>query len=248
MKMMYDGSSFHGWQIQNNARTVQEVLERGLMEMSGYKIEVCGSGRTDTGVHALAQTAHFDYEGSMQAYQMVLALRNLLPDELRVYEVLPVADDFHARYDACERHYHYLLAKDKNPFTRNFRGFIPHQNIQLVRMQPATEYFLGSHDFSSFSRANPSVPNRICNVKELSITEYEDHYLFSIRADRFLHNMVRRIVGSLISVSHKNLSPDHITMWFDQACPRQNLVFTAPASGLYLVNVLYNECKKCNEK
>ncbi len=240
---MYDGTGFHGWQIQNNGHSVQAELEKGLLKMSGEPIKVQASGRTDAGVHALEQTAHFDYNGSMQPYQMVLALRNLLSDDLRVFAIEPVADDFHARYDACERQYRYLLAKDKNPFTRNYMGFVPNQIIKLERMQAAAEYFLGIHDFSSFSRANPNIPNRICNLKELSLKEYDDHYAFELRADRFLHNMVRRIVGSLISISHKNLSPDYVQKWFDDASPRQNLVFTAPASGLYLLKVLYNKCK-----
>lgn len=240
MKMIYDGSAYHGWQIQNNARSVQLELERGLSEMAQQPMKVTGSGRTDTGVHALAQTAHFDYDGSMQAYQMVLALRNLLTDDLRVFEISPVAEDFHARYDACERRYRYLLAKDKNPFTRNYRGFVPNQRIHIERMQAAAPYFLGTHDFSSFSRANPNIPNRICNVKRLEIVEHEDHFAFEIDADRFLHNMVRRIVGSLISISHKNLAPNIIESWFADASPRQNLVFTAPAQGLYLVEVIYN--------
>jgi tRNA pseudouridine38-40 synthase len=178
---------------------------------------------------------------------MVLALRNLLSDDLRVFAIEQVADEFHARYDACERQYKYLLAKDKNPFTRNYMGFVPNQRLALPKMQAATSYFLGSHDFSSFSRANPNIPNRICNLKELSITEYPDHYQFILKADRFLHNMVRRIVGALISISHKDLTPDVVNKWFADASPRQNLVFTTPASGLYLTKVLYNECKNSNK-
>ncbi len=207
--------------------------------MSGYRIEVTGSGRTDTGVHALAQTAHFDYEGSMKPYQIVLALRNLLYDAVRVFDVVPVPDGFHARYDAMQRHYRYLLAKDKNPFIRNYMGFVPNQTLILERMLPAAKYFLGVHDYSSFARPNPNIPNRICDLKELTITEHTDHFCFEIRADRFLHNMVRRIVGSLISISHKNLAPRYVQNWFEDISPRQNLVFTAPAAGVYLVSVQY---------
>lgn len=248
MKMMYDGTGYHGWQIQNNGHSVQAELEQGLLRMSGSVIKVVGSGRTDAGVHALEQTAHFDFEGAMQPYQMVLALRNLLSDDLRVFAIEQVEESFHARYDACERQYKYLLAKDKNPFTRNYMGFVPNQRLDLLKMQHAAPSFLGIHDFSSFSRANPNIPNRICNLKELSITEYDNHFEFILKADRFLHNMVRRIVGALISISHQDLNPDIVAKWFADASPRQNLVFTTPASGLYLTKVLYNDCKKCNVK
>ncbi|MDZ4120960.1 MAG: tRNA pseudouridine synthase A, partial [Candidatus Cloacimonadaceae bacterium] len=149
MTISYDGSAFHGWQIQDNAYTVQAAIQRAMEVMCKTHINVVGSGRTDTGVHALAQTAHFDYEGSMSPEQMVRALNRLLANPVRICDIKQVPDDFHARYNACERHYRYLLSKEPDPFTRLYRGFVPHQRIDLDSMLAAVPFLLGSHDFSS---------------------------------------------------------------------------------------------------
>ncbi len=239
MKLCYDGTGYHGWQKQHNGISIQAVLERALEAFSQDDIPIIAAGRTDAGVHALAQFAHFDYEGSMQPYQMLLAFRRHLPADIKVLEIQKVSPMLSARYQAYERSYRYVLAKYRTPFSRNYSGFLPSLKLQLEPMQAAAERLLGSHDFSSFGRANPEIPNRICEIKILDITESEDSYQFIITADRFLHNMVRRIVGTLANISHFSLPPDTIDAILSDACPRQNLVTTAPASGLYLIDVKY---------
>ncbi len=239
MKLCYDGTGYHGWQKQHNGISIQAVLEKALSIFAERDIPIVAAGRTDAGVHAMAQYAHFDYDGSMQPYQMLLAFRRYLPYDIKVLEIMKVSSELSARYQAYERSYRYILAKSRTPFNRNYSGFLPSIQLELHPMKAAAEHILGKHDFSSFGRANPEVPNRICEVKSLEITETDDSFIFHITADRFLHNMVRRIVGTLANISHFNLPPETIDAILSDACPRQNLVTTAPASGLYLIDVKY---------
>ena len=239
MKLCYDGTGYHGWQKQHNGISIQAVLEKALSIFAERDIPIVAAGRTDAGVHAMAQYAHFDYDGSMQPYQMLLAFRRYLPYDIKVLEIMKVSSELSARYRAYERSYRYNLAKSRTPFNRNYSGFLPSIQLELHPMKAAAEHILGKHDFSSFGRANPEVPNRICEVKSLEITETDDSFIFHITADRFLHNMVRRIVGTLANISHFNLPPETIDAILSDACPRQNLVTTAPASGLYLIDVKY---------
>jgi len=239
MKLCYDGTGYHGWQKQHNGISIQAVLEDALQCFAKTNIPIIAAGRTDAGVHAMAQYAHFDYDGSMQPYQMLLAFRRYLPTDIKVLEISKVSPQLSARYQAYERSYKYILAKQRTPFNRNYSGFLPTIKLELAPMQAAAKHLLGTHDFSSFGRANPEVPNRICDVKLLEISETEDSFIFHIIADRFLHNMVRRIVGTLANISHFGLPPATIDAILSDACPRQNLVTTAPASGLYLIDVKY---------
>lgn len=239
MKLSYDGCGYHGWQKQHNGISIQAVLERALGTFAHTHIPITGAGRTDAGVHALGQYAHFDYQGRMQPEQMLLAFKRYLPNDIKVLQILRVSPYLSARYQAFERSYRYILAKEITPFNRLYTGYLPHVNLSPAPMQTAALQLLGSHDFSSFGRANPEIPNRICDVLSLTITETAETYEFLITADRFLHNMVRRIVGTLANISHFNLPPQTIDAILSDACPRQNLVTTAPASGLYLMDVKY---------
>ncbi len=239
MKLCYDGTAYHGWQKQQNGLAIQEVLERAFHYFSPESGSIIAAGRTDTGVHALAQYAHFDYAGRMQPEQMLLAFRRLLPPDIKVLEISRVSPWLSARYQAYERSYRYLLAKETSPFSCRYSGFMPHLNLALGPMQEAAIQLLGRHDFSSFGRANPEVPNRICELRKLEISETEEAFIFEVVADRFLHNMVRRIVGTLANISHFKLPASIILDILADRCPRQNLVTTAPASGLYLIGVKY---------
>lgn len=239
MKLMYDGSAFHGWQKQKNQRSVQEDLETALAMFSTLGNQVTASGRTDAGVHALAQCAHFDYEGAMTPERLIRAFRRYLKDDVKVLDIKPVADDFHARFDACQRSYVYLLTRDRTPFNRNYKGYIPHKRYELESMRACTKYLLGAHDYSSFGKHNPAVPNRICDVKDIKILTHREDIVFLIRADRFLHNMMRRIVGTIVDISHCSLDPSVIAEILAEAQPRQKLGMPAPAEGLYLVEVKY---------
>lgn len=241
IKIQYDGTNFIGWQKQAKGRSIQAVMERALAEFSDGEPAINGAGRTDAGVHALGQYAHFEYTGKMQEHQILKAFSRWLPNDIKVIEITPVSSALSARYQAYEREYLYILAKYPDPFWRNYSGYVPHLRANLQHMQAAAPYFIGKRDFSSFGRYNPEVPNPICELKELSICEDDFAFRFRLRADRFLHNMVRRIVGTLINISHFGLPPDTVSHLLVDKNPRQRLVFTVPASGLYLVNVKYPE-------
>lgn len=239
LKLAYDGSAFCGWQVQPHCRSVQSTMERALSKMCSRQVGLTCAGRTDSGVHATAQYAHFDYQDRMHPQQMVKALNRILPYEVRVLDAMDSSLDFHSRYKAYERSYRYLLAKSISPFTRLYRAYMVNQAPQVEKMQHLSQVLLGSWDFSSFAMSNPEIPNRICDIKEISILEHEDHFEFRITADRFLHNMVRRIVGTLVNMCTKNIESDVLQHILTQADPRQTLVIPAPASGLYLTGVKY---------
>lgn len=239
IRFSYDGSGFIGWQKQKAGKSVQSVLESALAAFAKEYQPIIAAGRTDTGVHALSQYAHFEYNGKMGLNELLLAFRRWLPDEIKVLQIWQITDELSARYQAYERSYRYIMTKDRTPFNRNYKGYIPYLRLSLEPMAEAAKYLLGKHDFSSFGRLNPEVPNRICELKELSISEDEEDFVFTLRADRFLHNMVRRIVGTLCNISHFGLKPEVARELLQDKCPRQNLVTTAPAEGLYLVDVKY---------
>ncbi len=239
IQISYDGTGFIGWQKQKTGRSIQAQMEAALREFCQKETAIVAAGRTDARVHALAQFAHFDYEGNMTMPQILKAFRRWLPDDIKVLQIWEVDPGFSARYQAYEREYRYILSIDRNPFDRNYAGFIPHLKIRLEPMQKAAPRLLGRHDFSSFGRLNPEVPNRICEIKEITITEGDDSFVFILRADRFLHNMVRRIVGTLTNVSHFDLEPDAVSDILAQRRSRQTLVTTAPPEGLYLIGVKY---------
>jgi tRNA pseudouridine38-40 synthase len=239
MQIAYDGTAFHGWQIQKNAISVQQTMETALALIAGEEVQLVCAGRTDTGVHAEAQHAHFDFPVNMTGEQIRLAINVRLPHSIRVIKVIPVLSDFHARYDAFERGYRYELAKTLTPFNRNFSGFIRYRKMDKVKMLEAIPYFLGSHDYSSFGKPNPEIPNRICYVKELTVIEQDEYFIFNITADRFLHNMVRRIVGLLINIGTTKMKPEIVKTLLEERDPNQRLILTAPPQGLYLVKVGY---------
>lgn len=167
IKLCYDGTKFWGWQKQANGRTVQSVLESAVEQFAGVPTSVIAAGRTDAGVHATAQYAHFDYCGNMLPRQILLAFRRWLPSDVKVLNITPVDQNLSARYQACERSYKYILAKELTPFNRLYTGFIPHLKLSLQPMLDASKLFIGQRDFSSFGRLNPEVPNHICHVQTL---------------------------------------------------------------------------------
>ncbi len=239
LKIAYDGSGYYGWQKQWISPTVQEIIEGLLSKIARETIFITGSGRTDSGVHALAQYAHFDFQVNMTPEQIRLALNSKLPSDIMIDQVLLVPDEFHARFDAYERSYIYRICKVRTPFNRLYYSSFPRKKINTELILPCLKYFEGVHDFTSFSKPNPDVPNRVCDIKSISWEEFEDSYVFKITADRFLHNMVRRIVGCLINISHKKLNPAIVKELIEQQDSNQRFIPTAPSNGLYLSEVKY---------
>ncbi|MCD4795760.1 MAG: tRNA pseudouridine(38-40) synthase TruA [Candidatus Cloacimonetes bacterium] len=239
LRISYDGSNFAGWQSQKEGRTVQQTIEKALSSIAGKPITIVGSGRTDAGVHAFRQYAHFDFSMNMNTTQIKAALQTKLPFDILITGVYEVKDDFHARYDAVKRTYKYYLAKERTPFNRFYKSFIPRKKLFQGKIDCCLPYFIGLHDFTSFAKYNPDIKNQDCEIYEFSCEEREDDHLFTITANRFLHNMVRRIIGTIVEISHSDADPEIIQELILNRNPSQKLVTTAPPQGLYLAEVLY---------
>ena len=247
LRIAYDGTNYHGWQIQPNGITVQEVLENALSEIAKTKIKVNGSGRTDSGVHALNQIAHIDFPINMTCEQIVKAITQKLPNDIQILNAVQVENDFNSRFDARERKYAYFISKEKNPFNFRFRTYYARKKILTNLIPNYCEKFLGEHDFSAFSKPNPDVPNHVCNVKQLNFYERETDVYFEITANRFLHNMVRRIIGTIINLTNKDFPAEIISELLELKSAKQQYIVTAPPNGLFLAKVSYPNPKLKNE-
>jgi len=239
LKIAYDGSKYYGWQVQPISPTIQETLQNALEKIAKQPITVIGAGRTDTGVHALGQVAHFDFPVEMSTEQLMLAIHSKIPHSIQITHIVEVAPDFHSRYDAISRTYQYIITTAPSPFNYHYKSSFPRYQISLERFVPCMTFFLGKQDFSSFAKPNPSNKNYTCDVKDMRIERIHDDIIITITADRFLHNMVRRIIGAMIAVSHKNLPPEIISEWIASKKHSQKNYITASPNGLYLVKVGY---------
>lgn len=226
IRLSYDGSAFCGWQIQNNACTVQGELEKALSILLGTPVQVTGAGRTDSEVNAINYIAHFEVpdEVRFEAAQLCYKLNAMLKHELVIHEVIEAAQDFHARFDAKEREYHYFIHFKKDPFCERYSYRLRYP-LDIEKMNKAAELLLGEHDFSCFEKVGGNNVTSICTITEASWSTYRpdhsdmlgypceegDHIVFRIRANRFLRNMVRAIVGSLIEVGRGKKEPEWIS-------------------------------------
>lgn len=210
LTLSYDGSAFCGWQLQPDAPSVQGALESALFTLLKSKTPVTGAGRTDTGVNARGYIAHFDSETPIDCATLRYKLNAILPDAVSIQYVEPVADDFHARFDARRREYTYYLHRCKDPFAEKFSLRYEYPELDIDAMNSAARHLLGTHDFSCFEKSGADNKTSICTVFEAFWEEYlpvcassdePGRYLcFHIAADRFLRNMVRAIVGTLLEV------------------------------------------------
>ena len=239
IRVMYDGTNFRGWQTQTSGRSVQGELISVLKDLGITHPNVTGSGRTDAGVHSIANYAHFDYNGRMTTQQLLLALNSKLDSDIMITGIWQVKDSFNARYSATSRTYIYLLARERTPLNRLYTGYIPGKEIVMEDLYAMSEVLKGNHNFTSLSKNNPAITNHICNVSSFTIKEMKGKIVFKITADRFLHHMVRRMVGTMVNLSQKGLGVEVMKQILEEQNARQKLVLTAPAQGLYLYNVHY---------
>lgn len=237
----YDGTNYSGFQRQENGNTVQAELEKTLTKFNnGEPIIIHGSGRTDAGVHAYGQVIHFDYPQERDPEKLRHALDTQTPADIAVPSVERAADDFHARYDAIEKTYHYHLntSKIRNPFKRHYAAFFPYE-LNLEEMQKAIAKFEGTHDFSTFCATGTVIENRIRTIHEATITQLNaDELLFTFRGDGFLYKMVRILVGTLIRVGNGRIPVSEIERIIASQ-DRQLAGPTAHPEGLYLMEVKY---------
>jgi len=236
----FNGKNYHGWQIQPNATSIQEILERTFSTFFRSEIKVTGAGRTDTGVHASQMVAHFDIDTKIEDLSEVISrLNSFLPKDIALQDIYPVIDEAHARFDAYEREYQYGILLDKDPFRIDVAYQI-YQMPDIEKMNEAAALLLGHQDFQCFSRSNTDVKTYYCDVKQ-AYWEYEDYFLiFTIAADRFLRNMVRAIVGTLLDVGHGKITIEEFKEIINSK-DRTKAGASAPAHGLFLTRVEYPE-------
>ncbi|WP_256012924.1 tRNA pseudouridine(38-40) synthase TruA [Desertivirga xinjiangensis] len=242
LELAYKGTVYHGWQIQPNAVSVQEILEKALSTLFRQKIETVGCGRTDTGVHASQFFAHFDCVGpdvgrdSLEA-RYLTSLNALLPYDIAVKRIIRVNDDAHARFDATQRSYQYFIHHHKDPFKHNFSWLVK-ESLDVAEMTKAASYLLDYTDFSCFSKSNTQVFTNNCKIENAEWQKNEDGLIFVISADRFLRNMVRAIVGTLVEIGRHKLRAEAIHQII-QSKDRSNAGTSVPACGLYLTKIQY---------
>ncbi|UXY13735.1 tRNA pseudouridine(38-40) synthase TruA [Chitiniphilus purpureus] len=235
----YDGRAFCGWQVQPDQPTVQAALEEALARMAGHPVRVHAAGRTDTGVHATGQIAHFDTEAVRPLTAWVRGVNRFLPPGVAVLRAMPVPDDFHARFSACARHYRYLLLNHPvRPALMAGRIGWMHQPLALEPLHAAAALLLGRHDFSSFRAAECQAKTPVKTLHRLEIQRQGHLLVFDFAADAFLHHMVRNMMGALLHVAKGNCPPE----WIAALLAARDRALAPPTfmpDGLYLAGVSY---------
>jgi tRNA pseudouridine38-40 synthase len=236
----YDGTDFHGFQVQPGLATVQAAVEAKLARLTGEKIRIAAAGRTDAGVHATGQVISFTTEARIPTDRVAIALNSLPPHTIVARSVREVPEGFHARYSARSRSYLYALLRGvPSPFLRRYTTWAPDLG-RVDRMQAALQHLIGRHDFTSFCAAGAEVPHKVRTVLEARFVERDRLLLFRIQADGFLQQMVRTIVGTLLEVEQGKREPDEIPEIL-QAKDRRLAGPTAPAHGLCFTGATYEE-------
>ncbi len=239
----YDGTPFGGWQAQKNSVAIQSLIEKAISTVLREQVSLTGSGRTDAGVHAQGQSAHFETTMSFDIKRLLLSLNALLPEQIRLLSVQQVSDDFHARYHATGKIYHYRLHLDKtpDPFKRLYSWHIPYQlNLDLLHQSAAL--FLGTHDFKSFANEaheGSAAKDAVRTLKRLDIVKEPGGMRLEFEGDGFLYKMVRNLTGTLIDIARGKRQIEEIPEML-MAKDRRRAGTTAPAHGLCLMQVFYS--------
>ena len=238
VRFCYDGTRYHGWQIQPNGNSVQAELQRGISLLLREDIVVTGAGRTDAGVHARKMVAHFDTDQVFDCQQLAFRLDRLLPNDISVIDIEEVAPGMHARFSATSRTYHYYIHVGKDPFNRFFSWQINY-DLDIQRMNEAALKLLEYDDFGAFCKSGADVKTTLCHVSEAKwIQDNEQSWHFRIVANRFLRNMVRAIVGPLIDVGRGRLSVEGFCSVIEGKC-RSEAGESVPGHALFLEDVRY---------
>ncbi len=237
LKIAYDGTNFHGWQRQEGLRTVQGEIEKAILDAFKIQAEVFASGRTDAGVHALGQMAHFDIEESCPTQKIKLVLNRILPPDIQILSAKKTDADFHARFDAKTKTYLYKICTgEKNCFLANRIAFI--KDLDIQKLEEIASLFIGEHNFKGFCSSQTSASNFVRKIYSIKITKKKKNIEIEITGNGFLMNMVRILVGSMVDYSLGKLSKDKILNSLEKG-QRSTSGRTMPPQGLYLKKVQY---------
>lgn len=237
IRVAYKGTAYAGWQIQPNARTIQGELWHVLKTVLRQEVNPTGAGRTDAGVHAAGQVAHFDFDGKIDPHSFLRSMYGLLPADIAITDVYRVADDFHARFSARSRTYRYRIIRHPDPLLREQSWYV-HHDLDMGKIRACWDLLPGEHDFSGFCLRDPLMPHYRCTVSDVRVESEENGFTLMITANRFLRSMVRMLVGATVKVADGKQNVD----WFKNTLTQpeyERTGYTAPASGLVLAGVSY---------
>lgn len=239
IKIAYDGTSYHGWQTQLNRATIQETIEQAICTVMKHKVNLTGSGRTDSGVHALGQVANFTVDTNIPEDKIKIALNANLPNDIRIIESEDVSLDFNSRFDAHDKTYMYQIYNDRvwNPFYSRYSCFVP-SDLDFEKMEKAVKFLIGTHDFKGFMAAGSDVKTTVRAVYDTSLVKEGNLIRLYITGNGFLYNMVRIISGTLIDIGKGTKNADCIENAI-KGMDRTMLGKTAEPQGLFLMNVNY---------
>lgn len=238
IELSYDGSDFHGWQIQPNAKTIQETLNSALSTLLRQEIYTVGCGRTDTGVHASQFFAHFDTDAALRdTGELTYRANRILPTSIAIHRVFPVSPEAHTRFSATSRTYHYLITQQKDPFAV-LRKWELRESLNLAAMNEAAQLLKAYEDFSCFARSNTQTETNLCVLSHAAWVQDGHTLRFEVTANRFLRNMVRAMVGTMVDVGRGKLNMDDLRRIIASK-NRSEAGSSVPAHGLYLTHITY---------
>ena len=246
IELSYKGTNYHGWQIQKNATGVQQLLNKALSLKIGNDTETVGSGRTDKGVHALQQFAHFDTDKNINGKQLAFQLNRVLPNDIVVRNIYEVNSNAHARYDALARSYNYKINQVKDPFLIN-TSYYRRGDLDIKLMNQAAEGLMGTQDFESFSKVKTDVNHFICTISKSEWTQVGGQIYYSVTADRFLRGMVRTLVGTMLDIGTGKISLEELKKIIIGR-DRKMAGRAVPRHGLFLTEVKYPSDIFINQK
>ncbi len=240
LQVEYDGTDFAGWQRQSNAPSIQEEIEKNLYKITGEQITIHGSGRTDSGVHARAQIAHFDTHVRMPADKFVMALNCGLPSSIRIHKSFEVSMDFHARFSAKKKYYCYQIENKRlaSAIGRLYQYHV-HVPLDVEAMEEAAALFIGTHNFASFTTINCPLVKTLRTIETSYIEKSNDIIAYHVVGSGFLYNMVRLMMGVLIDIGKHRADKNDILFYLENPDKKRYVAPTAPAHGLTLMEVFY---------
>ena len=237
-KVEYLGTSYHGWQKQINANSVQEEIEKVLSQILNTEISIIGSGRTDAGVHAKGQTFHFEVNKDVDLAKLKYASNMLLPDDIHIIELKEVDNDFHARYSAKQKHYQYLInTGDKNPFLFNRTLFYPYP-FDIVKFIECLDKYEGTHNYQDFTSKEDDEDGFVRTIYSIDVKQEKDSVSIDLKGNGFMRYMIRDIIGTCLAIASGKEDISYISKHLDSA-NREIVSYKAGSEGLYLIDVIY---------